>query len=102
MGIIDFDRMSLGDPWEEFNRITFCANISSHFATARINGYFNNWVPETFFNLMLYIGSNQLDSITWAMEFGENDVKFILEQATRVMDRYDGFERVVPKWYQVT
>ncbi|MCP6429213.1 phosphotransferase, partial [Klebsiella pneumoniae] len=42
LGIIDFDRLDYGDPWEEFNRIVWCACASSVFAAGRINGYFEN------------------------------------------------------------
>ena len=38
--IIDFDRYDFGDPWEEFNRIPWCAQASPHFATGLLNGYF--------------------------------------------------------------
>jgi Predicted aminoglycoside phosphotransferase len=66
IGIIDFDRLDYGDPWEEFNRIVWCANVSSVFAAGRINGYFENDVPEVFFRLMaLYIASNLLSSVPW-------------------------------------
>ena len=37
--IIDFDRYDYGDPWEEFNRMTFNAAASSHFATGLLRGF---------------------------------------------------------------
>lgn len=49
LGIIDFNRFDYGDPWEEFNRITWCAEVSPEFASGYINGYFNNEVPDLFF-----------------------------------------------------
>lgn len=59
LGVIDFNRMDYGDPWEEFNRITFCVETSPIFASGYINGYFNNEVPDLFFRLMaLYIANN--------------------------------------------
>lgn len=64
IGIIDFNKYDYGDPWEEFNRIVWCAEISEYFASGRINGYFDSDVPETFFKLLaLYIGINTLSSV---------------------------------------
>ena len=43
--IIDFDRYDFGDPWEEFNRIVWCAQASPLFASGIVNGYFDSRVP---------------------------------------------------------
>ena len=103
LGIIDFDRLDYGDPWEEFNRITWCANISTVFASGRINGYFDHDVPALFFRLMaLYIASTQLSSVPWAIQFGQEEVNTALRQAENVLEWYDGFETYVPKWYVST
>lgn len=100
LGIIDFNRLDYGDPWEEFNRITFCASISPKFSSGYINGYFNNIVPDMFFRLMaLYIASNQLSSIPWAIPFGQKDVNVMLKQAQNVLDWYNYFETYIPNWY---
>ncbi|MCO5383811.1 MAG: phosphotransferase family protein [Methanosarcina barkeri] len=100
LGIIDFNRLDYGDPWEEFNRITWCADVSAVFASGRINGYFHNNVPVLFFRLMaLYIASNQLSSIPWAIKFGHKEVSTMLRQAENVLKWYDGFQTCIPKWY---
>ncbi|AKB25720.1 Aminoglycoside phosphotransferase [Methanosarcina sp. MTP4] len=103
LGIIDFDRLDYGDPWEEFNRITWCADISAVFASGRINGYFGHDVPALFFRLMaLYIASTQLSSVPWAIQFGQEEVNKALGQAENVLEWYDGFETYMPKWYVST
>ncbi|MBN3524847.1 phosphotransferase [Paenibacillus apiarius] len=100
LGIIDFNRCDYGDPWEEFNRITWCAGMSGIFASGRINGYFNNDVPDLFFRLMsLYIASNQLSTVHWAIPFGQEEVDIMLERAGNVLDWYDEFQTYVPNWY---
>jgi aminoglycoside phosphotransferase (APT) family kinase protein len=100
LGIIDFDRLDYGDPWEEFNRITWCADISASFASGRINGYFDHDVPALFFRLMaLYIASTQLSSVPWSIQFGQDEVNTALRQAENVLEWYDGFETYMPKWY---
>ena len=66
--IIDFDRYDYGDPWEEFNRIVWCAKVSPIFASGLVNGYFDHKVPYEFWRLLaLYISSNMLSSIPWAI-----------------------------------
>lgn len=100
LGIIDFNRMDYGDPWEEFNRITFCVETSSVFASGYINGYFNHQVPDVFFRLLaLYIANNQLSSIPWAIPFGQEEVKNMLRITKNVSDWYDGFNTFIPNWY---
>lgn len=100
LGIIDFNRFDYGDPWEEFNRIVWCANVSPRFASGRIDGYFNGQVPEAFFRLLaLYVASNTLSSIYWAIPFGQTEVDTMMTQAADVLEFYHGMENPVPKWY---
>ncbi|MNO52825.1 Phosphotransferase enzyme family protein [compost metagenome] len=100
LGIIDFNRLDFGDPWEEFNRITWCSEISGYFASGRINGYFNDDVPDAFFRLMaLYIACNQIGSVHWAIPFGEEQVDIMLDQAKNVFNEYNGFRSCIPSWY---
>lgn len=101
LGVIDFNRMDYGDPWEEFNRITFCVETSPIFASGYINGYFNNEVPDMFFRLMaLYIANNQLSSIPWALPFGEKEVDVMLKITKDVLNWYDDFNTYIPNWYR--
>ena len=99
--VIDFDRIDFGDPEEEFNRIVWCAAASPEFASGRIDGYFEgDFIPADFFGrLMLYIGSNTLSSIPWAIPFGEGEIETMKRQAAQVLDFTDGFTRTVPRWY---
>ncbi|MDS0524838.1 phosphotransferase [Clostridium sp. SHJSY1] len=101
LGIIDFNRFDYGDPWEEFNRITWCAEVSPDFASGYINGYFNNNVPDLFFRLMLlYISSNQIGSVSWAKSFGEGEVNTIISQTKTIVRWYNGFLDYIPSWYR--
>ncbi|MFX3617352.1 MAG: aminoglycoside phosphotransferase family protein [Sporolactobacillus sp.] len=101
IGIIDFDRLDYGDPWEEFNRMTWNADASEAFASGQINGYFEDQVPQTFFRLMaLYIAVNQLSSLPWAIPFGQSQVHVMLDQTRKVLDAYDQYQSRIPKWYR--
>jgi serine/threonine-protein kinase len=100
IGVIDFNRFDYGDPWEEFNRIVWCAAISPAFATGRIDGYFGGDVPELFFRLLaFYIAGNTLSSIYWAIPFGQRDVDVMMRQAADVLGWFDNMKNVVPDWY---
>lgn len=98
--IIDFDRFDYGDPWEEFNRIVWCAQASPRFASGMVDGYFDGNVPEKFWRLLaLYISSNTLSSIYWAIPFGQKEIDVMLKQAAEVLAWYDGMKNIVPSWY---
>ena len=99
--IIDFDREDFGDPWEEFNRIVWCAQAAPAFASGMVDGYFEGEAPEDFWRLLaLYICSNTLSSLPWAIPFGENQIQVMVCQAQEVLGWYDGMKQVVPAWYQ--
>ena len=99
--IIDFDRFDFGDPWEEFNRIVWSAQASPRFASGMVDGYFENGVPQEFWELLLlYICSNTLSSLPWAIPFGEKEINTMLAQTAEIMYWYDDMQTVVPKWYQ--
>lgn len=100
LAAIDFNRLDFGDPWDEFNRITWTADKSPAFASGQINGYFDNNIPATFFDLMaLYIGVNQIGAIPWAVDYGEEEVKTILAQTKVVMGWFNQFSTTIPNWY---
>lgn len=95
--IIDFDRYDFGDPWEEFNRIIWCAQASPLFASGMVNGYFDNEIPDAFWKLLaLYISSDMLSSILWEVSSGEDT---LLKQAKEVLNWYDDMQNLIPSWY---
>lgn len=100
--IIDFDRYDFGDPWEEFNRIVWCAQAAPVFASGLVDGYFDGEVPMAFWKLLaLYICSNTLGSFAWAVSFGERERKTMQEQAADVLRWYDNMQNPVPTWYGI-
>ena len=99
--IIDFDRDDFGDPWEEFNRIVWCANTAPAFASGMVDGYFDGQVPVEFWKLLaLYICSNTLSSLPWAIPFGERELQIMRDQAAQILRWYDDMKNVVPAWYK--
>ena len=99
--IIDFDRDDFGDPWEEFNRIVWCAQAAPAFATGMVDGYFNADVPVEFWKLLaLYISCNTLSSLPWAVPFGDEEIATMKNQAAQVLEWYNSMKNVVPTWYK--
>jgi len=98
--IIDFDRDDFGDPWEEFNRIVWSAQAAPAFASGMVDGYFDREIPIEFWRLLaLYICTNTLSSLPWAIPFGEKEIKVMRKQAAQVLQWYDGMKNVIPNWY---
>lgn len=98
--IIDFDRYDFGDPWEDFNRIVWCAQKTPLFASGMVNGYFDNEVPLEFWKLLaLYISSNTLSAVYWAIPFGQDEVNTMLNLAKEILAWYDNMRNPMPSWY---
>ena len=99
--IIDFDKWDYGDPWEEFNRIVWCARTSPAFASGRIDGYFDGDVPEEFWQLLaLYICNNCIGSLPWAIPYGEQEIQVMRRQCADILRWYDHFHTIIPSWYR--
>lgn len=98
--IIDFNRMDIGDPWEEFHRIVWSAQVSPLFASGQIHGYFNFQVPDEFFVfLKLYLCSNMLSSLPWSIPFGKKEIQTMRDQYHTILTWYDNMKRQIPNWF---
>ena len=93
--------MSWGDPWEEFNRLTWTVQRSPIFASAMLRSYFGGNVPTEFWQLMaLYVASNQLSCIAWAIPFGQEEIDVMIHQNREVRAWYKGtYGDGAPEWY---
>lgn len=99
--VIDFEKYDVGDPWEEFNRIVWSAQAAPAFASGMVDGYFDGKVPMEFWKLLaLYICSNTLSSLPWAIPFGDEEIQVMRKQAAQVLSWYADMKNVVPSWYQ--
>ncbi|QOR35320.1 phosphotransferase [Clostridium sp. 'deep sea'] len=100
LGIIDFNRQDIGDPWEDFNRMPFSVRTSQAFSVGMLNGYFNNSVPIEFFSLFcLYLVNNAISSIPWSIPFGKKEVAVAFRNIEAIYSSYQGFATRVPQWY---
>ena len=90
-----------GDPGR--NLTVLCsAQASADFASGMVEGYFDGAPPFLFWRLLaLYIASNTLSSMPWAIPFGQGQIDVFLRQAKEVLAWYDGMRNPIPAWYHV-
>ena len=101
LGIIDFDKLSISDPYDDFK--PYCWNVlkSEYFETGLINGYFNNKIPNNFFEILkFYTAESLISHIPWAAKFGEKDLQNAYFVYDCTMKWYDNFTLTIPKWYK--
>jgi len=100
LGILDFDRWDIGDPWEEFNRIVWTREKSPVFTRSMIMSYFDDHIPDHFFDLLfLYIGVNALASIPWATKYNDEEIKVMLKLIQRFDEDTLHFTQTKPLWF---
>lgn len=98
--ILDFDRHDIGDPWEEFNRLIFTADLSPAFSRGQVDAYFEGAIPEEFWRLLaLYLTVNSLGALSWAEQVDPLQIPLMKEQADAVWTWYQGYSRLQPLWY---
>ena len=101
IGVIDFNRWEVGDPWEEFYKLeSFGVECSVPYCVGQIDAYFDGPAPEDFWRaLAVYAAHAAVHSIKWAEKFGQREIDGMVRRYRRTMEDYDGFRTVVPKWY---
>lgn len=102
VGVIDFNRWGVGDPYEEFLKIqSFDIERSIPFSVGQIDGYFDDNPPKEFWDILaLYVAYSSLTSITWAISFGIEEVLGMQKRGRVALEDYNYFEEVIPKWYK--
>lgn len=101
IGIIDFDKNNIADPYDEFK--PYCWNVveSEYFETGLVNGYFNNEVPDDFFKILkFYTAESLISHLPWAVTYGEEEIKIAIFIAEQVMIWYNNFKLDIPTWYK--
>ncbi|MBU1020853.1 MAG: phosphotransferase, partial [Firmicutes bacterium] len=98
--VIDFNRMKLGDPYYEFNRIGISSQFSPDFATGQIDGYFQDDTPTDFFRyLKFYTISVLIGTIPWSLKYTSDDLAFSLASLEHVYEEFQQLKSNQPTWY---
>lgn len=101
IGIIDFDKNGIADPYDEFK--PFCWNVmrSEYFETGLINGYFDNEIPDDFFEILkFYTAESLISQLPWSISFGSQEIETARKVANLQMQWYDHFKLDIPTWYK--
>lgn len=101
IGVIDFNRWEIGDPYEEFYKLeSFGTKVSIPYCIGQIDAYFENNVPDAFWNVLaVYVAHASLYSIKWAEKFGQADIDHMVKICNKSFHHYDDFKQVKPIWY---
>ena len=101
IGVIDFNRWEVGDPYEEFYKLdSFGVELSIPYCIGQIDAYFEDNIPKEFWKAnAVYVAHTSLFSITWAEQFGQKDIDGMVRRANKAFENYDDFTKIIPKWY---
>ena len=101
IGVIDFNRWEIGDPYEEFYKLeSFGIESSIPYCIGQIDAYFNDDIPKEFWiTLAVYVAHASLYSIKWAEKFGQDEIDGMVKRCRRAFVDYNDFKSVIPKWY---
>ena len=101
IGIIDFDKNSIADPYDEFKPFCWNVIVSEYFETGLINGYFDHSVPDNFWRILkFYTAESLISHLPWSVKFGQQEIMTALEVSDNQMKWYGNFELDVPTWYK--
>lgn len=101
IGIIDFDKNSICDKYDDFKPFYWNVESNPHFEKGLIDGYFKGEIPNEFFPILaLYACESLISFLPWAISYGEDEIKTGYQMMDKVLDWYDNFNLVVPKWYK--
>lgn len=102
LGVIDFNRWECGDRYEEFYKLqSFGIQLSVPYCAGQLHGYFGGEPPQDFWLAQaVYVAHSSLFSITWAKPFGQQEIDGMKQRYHAAMQDYQGFTRLIPRWYQ--
>lgn len=104
LAIIDFDRSDMGDPYEEFLKLSFFTREKSiPLAIGQIHSYFQGTIPSNFWEILkVYVFHTSLYSIIWAANYSEDDVKGMVARYEQVLVDYENGKRLKPIWWSAS
>lgn len=104
-GLIDWQKLTLEDPYKDFQKTEFfTVPISKRYACGLFDGYFlDAEIPEAFWLLhRFYVAFLLISSKVWAHEAFPSEIEFFDLRINEVLEQWDDFTLVRPKWYDGT
>jgi len=101
VGVLDFNRYDWGDPLHEFVKLEwFTWPVSEVFARGQIEGYFGKRQidDKDCLQISVYIAMSILSTIVWTLKFHPHTWIEIEAKMRMILDHFDYFESVRPKW----
>lgn len=104
IGVIDFNRWEIGDPYEEFYKVeSFGVEESIPYSIGQLDGYFSDNIPQSFWEILaVYVAHAALYSIKWGEKFGQKEIDGMKKRCRASFAHYDEFRQVVPNWYDAS
>ncbi len=103
IGVIDFNRWEVGDPYEEFYKMeNFAKELSVAYCIGQLKAYFgDDKIPNSFWRaLAVYVAHAALYSIKWAEKFGDDEIDGMKKRCKAIFKDYDNFKLTIPLWYK--
>lgn len=100
LGIIDFDKQSVSDPYDELKPFVWNVWVSPDFQVGLIHGYFQDAIPDDFFPILaLYAADSLLSYFIWAATFDQKELETGYKLAHALLDWFQHFTITKPTWY---
>ena len=100
LAMVDFDITNYGDPWEDFKRTVLNAELSPHFTTGQVDGYFGSDIPPNFFKMLaLYVAVTYIHVLPWAITVNQEQFDYMTKVLKNISLWFDNMTNPVPTWY---
>ncbi len=100
VSVIDWIYGTTGNPIEDFVRNVISAESNKYYASALIDGYYNNKIPEEFWRtLAIYTAIHELHITKYDFAAPRWSVSFVNHQHNLVLQEYRGMKTIVPSYY---
>ena len=98
--VIDWVYGTVGNPIEDFVRNVISAESSKHYASALIDSYYSNNIPEEFWRtLAIYTAIHELRITKYTFTDPYWSTSFVDHQHNLVLQEYRGMKTIVPSYY---
>ena len=98
--IIDFQQCGIVDPYYALMSVMVTAEVSPQFSIGQIHSYFNNEVPNDFWELVaFYMVAESINAFVIAISLGQDEIDFSYKMIASMLEWYDNMNNLIPTWY---